>query len=191
MVHMWAKRRVKLIQNKDTKQHKLYYDEFKPLFDVNQEFDEIIPGTYTYIQRNWINHEEARLFCINCFTLQWFLFRLDGRGKITFAPNNTVTLYEKYIKFGFLPMHIFWYGLLDGNTINWKHTEFVTPFKKIKNPKIAQELSQYPWSIKVFEPNYLVLKREIPNKDYKLIYGKNFILKPPGYNLFSRKRVKI
>ena len=178
LVHLWAKKKVNLIQQPNTKQHSLFYEQWKPYFNKTQENIEFYPGTYTFLQRNWVNHEEARIFCIEKFTIQWFLFRLEGRGKVTFAPNNTVTLYEKYRQFGLIPLHIFWYGLLKDNTIEWKETEFVSPFKVVKNPKVAQELSQYSWSIQNFNKDYVVFRKNIDNKQQKLLYGNNFLLKP-------------
>ena len=43
LVHLWAKQKVNLIQQPNTKQHSLFYEQWKPYFNKTQEnIDELI-----------------------------------------------------------------------------------------------------------------------------------------------------
>ena len=188
-VHFWAKQEVELIRNRETVQHRKYFSKWNEFFYNTPAFNKTYVRKHTYLHRNWIDHEEQRLFCCERFTLQRFLLAQEGRGSIDILSNNSVILNDNFKQFGIIPLRIFCYGILNNRTIYWNRTEFVTPFKRIENPKIAMELSQYPWTIRFSHPQCLIVKKEIPNMDRQLIYGSIEHFGPHLHNPFRWARL--
>ena len=141
--------------------------------NTENNIEELNPGNYYFLHRNYYNYEEKFAICAKYFSIHKYLVNQLGVGKINILSNKEeIILVEHFILFNSISLDIKWKGIIKNNQIVWKSTMLQILNKTFINPQITQDISKYNWNITNINKNYLIFKRDIEGDNKRLIYYK-------------------